>query len=454
MEKYSAWSIRKRPPVFYFGLGHRSQRPNRLRNLRCEMTKLFRREALEHQRQKLYGTILLARPPSFAVLTALFVAVAIAVVAFFFVFGFTRKATVPGVLLPDQGLVRIYPPQAGIVVERKVTDGQTVAHGDVLFVLSSERASSAQRETQTAISKALESRIERLRGELGEQRIQTRQQQAALGTRRLELEGQIEQIGTEIALQQRRVQLAEAAAQRYADLRKSSFVSEAQLQEKAADVIDQQSRLRGLERNRSALKLDLAALEGELRDQPLKARREASALERSVAEIQQDLAESEARRRIVILAPQAGVVTAIAAEPGQSVATSQTLASILQLDGRLEAELYAPTRAVGFIRPGTEVLVRYQAFPYQKFGQHRGVVREVSRTALPPGEITLPLARDPGSTDPLYRIRVALDSQSVRAYGKAEPLISGMQLEASLVLEHRKLYEWVIEPLISVTGRL
>jgi membrane fusion protein len=343
--------------------------------------------------------------------------------------------------------VRIYPTQAGVVVERKVSDGQTVSQGDVLFVLSSERASSARGETQTAISRALESRIDRLHAELGQQRIQTRQQQSALEKRRNEIEGQIEQIGAEIALGQRRVQLAEASAQRYADLRKSNFVSEAQLQEKAADVIDQQSRLR-------ALKLDLATLEGDLRDQPLKARREASTLERSVSEIQQDLAESEARRRIVILAPQAGVVTAIAAEPGQAVATGQPLAAILQTDGRLEAELYAPTKAVGFIQAGTEVLVRYQAFPYQKFGQYRGVVREISRSALQPSEITLPLARDPGSTDPLYRIRVSLDSQEVRAYGKAEPLKSGMQLEASLVLEHRKLYEWVIEPLISVTGRL
>jgi membrane fusion protein len=418
------------------------------------MSNLFRQEALDHQRQKLYGTILLARPVSFTVLTTLFAAVAVAVVAFFFLFGFNRKATVPGVLLPDQGLVRIYPTQAGVVVERKVSDGQTVSQGDVLFVLSSERASSARGETQTAISRALESRIDRLHAELGQQRIQTRQQQSALEKRRNEIEGQIEQIGAEIALGQRRVQLAEASAQRYADLRKSNFVSEAQLQEKAADVIDQQSRLRGLERNRTALKLDLATLEGDLRDQPLKARREASTLERSVSEIQQDLAESEARRRIVILAPQAGVVTAIAAEPGQAVATGQPLAAILQTDGRLEAELYAPTKAVGFIQAGTEVLVRYQAFPYQKFGQYRGVVREISRSALQPSEITLPLARDPGSNDPLYRIRVSLDSQEVRAYGKAEPLKSGMQLEASLVLEHRKLYEWVIEPLISVTGRL
>src|SRR5262245_45695682 len=107
--------------------------------LRLGMADLFRQEALDHQRQKLYGTILLARPPSFTVLTAFFVTMALALVAFFFLFGFNRKATVPGVLLPDQGLVKIYPTQAGVVIERRVADGQAVARGEVMFVLSGER---------------------------------------------------------------------------------------------------------------------------------------------------------------------------------------------------------------------------------------------------------------------------------------------------------------------------
>ena len=30
----------------------------------------------------------------------------------------------------------------------------------------------------------------------------------------------------------------------------------------------------------------------------------------------------------------------------------------------------------------------------------------------------------------------------------------GMQLEADIMQERRKLYEWVLEPLISITGKL
>jgi membrane fusion protein len=418
------------------------------------MFLLFRSEALAHQQQKLYGTILLARPLSFTAITLLFIVMAAGLIAFFLLFGFSRKEVVPGVLLPEHGLIRIYAQQPGVVLERKVYDGQIVKQGDVLFVMSSERSSSAKGDTQSAIGETLTSRITRLRNELSQQQQQTRQQQAALDKRRIALKGQQEQIDSEIALQQKRVQLAEASTQRYTDLQKSNFISEAQVQEKSADLLDQQSRLRILERGRSSLAVDVSTIEADLRDLPLRAQREASGIERSITELEQGIVQNEAQRELVVRATQAGRITALTAEPGQGVVANQALATLLPVDDKLEAELYAPTRSIGFIKPGAKVLVRYQAFPYQKFGQHEGVVREITRSALQPGEIGTLMTRDPASTEPLYRIRVALNDQAVRAYGYDEALRAGMQLDASLVLEHRKLYEWIIEPLYSVTGRL
>lgn len=415
---------------------------------------LFRQQALQHQQQRYYGSILLARPLSFTLLTALFAALALAIVTFFFLAGFTRTETATGVLLPAQGLIRVYAPQAGVLVERKVNDGQQVREGDILFILSGERASLSLGDTQSAVGGSLASRIASLKAEQAQQLQLGRQQQAALGKRRADLQLQLSALEAEVVLQQKRHQMAEAAAQRYADLQKARFASDAQAQDRQAEAIDQLARLRALERNRAALAADLAALDAERLDHPLKMSREAAVLERAIAELEQGVAENEARRLIVVRAPKSGIVTALVGEPGQYIAPNLTLASILPPGGRLEAELYASSRSVGFIRPGTEVWMRYQAFPYQKFGQQRGVVREVAHGPLAANEIGQPLARDPASTEPLYRIRVALDSQGVQAYGHRQGLKAGMQLEASLMLEQRSLAEWVIEPIYSVTGKL
>jgi membrane fusion protein len=135
------------------------------------------------------------------------------------------------------------------------------------------------------------------------------------------------------------------------------------------------------------------------------------------------------------------------------VTGNQALATILPAGAELAAELYVPSRSAGFIKPGMEVMLRYQAYSYQKFGQHRGYVRDVSSTALRLDELPLPVA-SANPNEPLYRVRVRLDQQAVQASGISQPLKSGMAVDASILLERRKLYEWVLEPLYSVTGRV
>ena len=118
--------------------------------------------------------------------------------------------------------------------------------------------------------------------------------------------------------------------------------------------------------------------------------------------------------------------------------------------------MYVPSHAVGFIKPGMTAMLRYRAFPYQKFGQHRARVREVATTSVRPEELATSAAAMPGAaqSEPVYRIRLELDQQTVKAYGAPMPLRSGMLVDASVMLEKRKLYEWVLEPLFSISGRL
>jgi membrane fusion protein len=417
-------------------------------------TPLFRQQALDSARHKLHGEILLARPVSFSALTILFAGIAVGIIVFFALFGYTRKAQVVGVIAPSTGISRVVSGQAGTIVERRVEEGQTVAAGDVLFVLSSERASATRGEAEGTISALMELRRENLVTERGQASTQGRQRIAATAKRGKDLGAETDRIAGQIVLQERRVDLAQQALRRYQELADVSFISKAQLQDKTADLIDQQQRLHDLERAKAAVERDLATAQAELQDQQSQAKRDELALQRNIASIDQDLAENEARRRIVVRAPQAGQVAAITAEPGQSVAAYQALASLVPAGATLEAELYVPSRSVGFLKPGLPVLVRYQAFPYQKFGQHGGRVREVSRTALRADEISSLVQGGPTSTEPLYRVRVTLEHPSVLGYGVEQALRPGMTLDASIVLEERKLYEWVLEPLFSISGKL
>ena len=428
------------------------------------MSGLFRTESVEHQSRSWLGGIQLVRPVPLALLTGLVACTAMATGLFLFQGEYTRKAHVLGVIVPDRGLLRLPSPAVGTVVERRVSEGDPVRAGDVLFVVSVDK-STLKGDAQSAVQGSLDARQRSLQEARAQSQALEREQVAAL-TRQIEdMRRELQQMDGEAELQQQRLALALKAQARLESLQAENFVSSAHVQTRAEEVLGLRAQVVALARQRTAHQREIAALEALRREKPLQAQSQRGTIDRDLAELAQESAQSDALQRIVVRAPQTGVVTAVLAAPGDSVSPAAALASLLPEGARMQAELFAPSSAVGFLRPRQAVQLRYQAFPFQKFGHHPGQVLQVSRTPLQAAELaSLPLAtgttsaapdssaRPPG--EPLYRITVELDRQTVQAYGVAQPLVAGMQLEADVLLDRRRLIEWIFEPLLSVSGRL
>lgn len=416
---------------------------------------LFRQQAIEFASTRHYGTVILRSYTSHRILVLFFCTIAVAIIAFLIFFTTARKAETSGVLLPSEGLIRVRPGQAGIVTQLRVKEGQKVKFGEVLFVLSNERNIGNLQSAESTVSALLQNRRDSYRDELLQASQQSSQRLAAVQKRTTALGEEGARLESQTVLQRSRVILVTQAFQRFKDLHATNYISAAQLEEKEGELLDQRQRLAELERLKGINERDYASADADYRDLQYQAQRDEAALKRNALAIQQDLAESEARREIQVIAPTAGTVTAIAVEVGKPVSADSTLTSILPAGSELEAEIYAPSRSVGFIKPGMTVLLRYQAYPYQKFGQYEAVVHEVAGTSTSAQELTLPGAAMAANqnSEPLYRIRLKLKQQSVLAYGKSVNLKPGMLLDASIILEHRRLYEWVLEPLFSISGR-
>lgn len=417
---------------------------------------LFRREVVTERQTQWLGTVLLTPRVSYRVFTVFAVLVTSATLVLLLYADYTRKARLNGWLVPQHGVIRVVAPQAGVLTQLYVREGVEVRQGERLLRLSTELQSATLGATQQAITRQLTTRRNSLATERRQHEQLLTQQRRALAERLSALLSEETQLEREIALQQSRVRLAEKAEQRQHASRTRGLVSEVQVQQAEELKIEQDAKLRAMERQRLVMQRDRLVVENERQDLPLKAQTQFATIERHIAELEQQLAEAEARREIVVTAPQSGVVTAIQAEEGGSVNTSVPLLSIVPAGTTLEAHLFSPSRAVGFVRPGQPVRLRYQAYPYQKFGHYQGVVTTISRSAVSPSEMPSQLTGLTGLYDahaPVYRIAVRLESQTITAYGQPMPLQPGMQLEADVLLERRRLVEWVLDPLYTLTGK-
>ena len=379
-------------------------------------------------------------------------AVAATVFTFLWFGEYTRKARVSGYLVPDRGVIRLTAPQAAAILESRVSEGKRVRQGDVLFVLAVGQ-SSPSGDTQTAVEASLTTRQQSLRGSSEQQSELEAARLAALGRRIDAMQHELAPMAAEEALQRQREQLAEEALAQYKAYRADNFVSDAQVRTKFEELFGVRAQVIALERQRAAHLRELAGLQAERRELPLRARAAQGEIDRDLALVAQQSAENAARQTIVVRAPQDGIISAVVAETGQNVASGAAMASLIPADTRLQAQLFAPSSAIGFVRPDQTVMLRYEAFPYQKFGHQVGRVLQVSRAPLQSAELAgMPLSAAPA--EPLYRITVNLDRQDIAAYGTAQALAPGMQLDADVVLDRRRLIEWIFEPVLGIASRV
>ncbi|WP_124312512.1 HlyD family secretion protein [Pseudomonas chlororaphis] len=418
---------------------------------------MFRREALDARQTNGLGDIVLVRPISFTVLTCLATALAVSVAAFFFFGSYTKRSTISGQLVPVGGQVKVYVPQAGIVFEKFVHEGQRVKRGEPLLTISSERYGSDAEPVQAGISRQLEHRRDSLRGELEKVLRLQLDERDSLSNKVASLQRELAILAQQADSQRRLVALSSDATQRYQGLMDKGYISVDQLQQRQAELLGQRQALQGLERERATLQQQLTERRNELAGLGARQANQQADIQRQLSALEQNLEESEAKRTLLVTAPETGIATAVLADIGQTVDSSRPLLSIVPADAPMQAELYAPSKSIGFIKPGDSVLIRYQAYPYQKFGQYRGQVRSISQTSVSPAELTSMVGGVPGlgkDGEQLYRLQVSLDKQMVTAYGQPRALQSGMLLDADVLQDTRRLYEWVLEPLYSLTGKL
>ena len=233
------------------------------------MANLFRPEALESRQRDWLGSVQLTRPLSFALLTGFVVLVAASVATYLFLGEYTRKARVTGVLVPDRGVIRLVAPQPATVVESHAAEGAVVRRGDVLFVLAVGQATLSG-DTQTAVQNSLASRERSLQG-TARQRDQIEQAQlSAIDTQLTDLQRELDSMAGEVSLQRQRLVLAQEAQAQYESLRNDNFVSSAQVRTKVEEVLGVKAQLQGLERQRAARLREIAALQAQRREVPLR----------------------------------------------------------------------------------------------------------------------------------------------------------------------------------------
>jgi membrane fusion protein len=403
---------------------------------------LFRPESIVARQTAWLGepTISLAPPIKFVSMSS---CVLVAIMLAMVVFGsYARRENLHGVLLPASGLVQVSAPQNGVIRSISVVDDQKVHAGDVLYVIDTDTTSS-DGATQQKILDAL-----RHQRELLATKIETKEQLRTTKNRDLRdkvnnLRAQIEQSAVQVTVQSSFAEVLQRQYDQYSGFVTKGMSSLNDMQIRQQSWMRAKGELEELKNNKLRLEAQLTESEYRLRSNDPESDAEINAMRSQALDIDQKIANSQASQSIEIHAPSDGSITAIVGHAGQVVVANAPLLTIVPASD-LQAQLVAPSSAVGFVAAGERVLLRYDAFPYQKFGQYWGTVTGVSQAGLSEQEVkSLPIEAQKAT---YYRVAVKPDNAFVNVYGREQPLRASMQVDAYVLLDRRALYEWILEP--------
>ncbi|QIB65706.1 HlyD family secretion protein [Kineobactrum salinum] len=412
---------------------------------------LFRRQAIQAAADRLHGEVICIPRLSHGLLCGLLLLWLVLAGVFLTQASYARKETVPGWLEPKEGVVRVYAQREGRVARLLVKDGERVARDQPLVVINGDRILQDGQHLEDVLLEEYDQQKQALLRRLARANEITARQIQDIVQRTRSAKTELHWLDRQLQTLERRRELVGRRLARQQQLAEQGHVPLSELEPLREQAMALESEYQALSRSRAQQQAALRSLELQ---QTLRTQEAADGIDNlnfSLSEVSQEIAQLRGERAYVLNASRAGLVTNLQIREGQWTRYNLPLMTLVPDQVQLTAQLLVPVSASGFIGPGQQLNLRFDAFPYQKFGSYTGEVRAVSDAVLLPGEIQDPLV---DVREPAYQVTATLDAPGVTAYGRAVPLKSGMTLSADISLEQRSILQWLLEPLYSLRGRL
>ena len=142
-------------------------------------------------------------------------------------------------------------------------------------------------------------------------------------------------------------------------------MADAESKRKQLDALEQRQNLSSLNERLAAGQIRLVETRHSLQQLPTVIADKIQTLRNELSSTEQRIAEINGRRAYVLRSPTTGRVSTLQATRGQFADPRRLQLEIIPGDHALQAELFVPTRAIGFVQAGQDLRIMYDAFPYR-----------------------------------------------------------------------------------------
>ena len=408
---------------------------------------LFRKEAIEAQKKKSDGVGLIATPLSFYILNSSLLLIIVIVVIFLNYTQYSRKELVTGRLVPTGDYARVYSTKKGIISDLFVKEGQLIAQGEPIALITSDVYTTQGVKLTSMLSSEFNKTEDIMRLVLKHEQKLTEsvllKLEDEIKFKVKELEGIIDLVDINV----KKRDLSHSKFEKFKKLYNKELVSQSKYEESFYAFLTDDNELNRILNEKTVIESQIARMKAELEVERLTSQRKITDLKLRLSQTIREEAISKSDDTYLIKAPLSGIISGLQVRKGQQSSATTQLLTILPNNDGLEVELFVPTRAISYISKETIIKIRYNSFPYQKYGTFSGNVKSISKSVIKATQ----LDGYTGNEEWLYKLTVTLNDEDYRNGVYLKP---GMELSAYLLGEKRTVFEWIFEPLLTVKSNI
>jgi len=411
---------------------------------------------------ELSSSIEFRRDTASTLLALFFAVLALFLIGSLWIGSFSKQETMRGIVLGSRGAERIVATVDGTVRKIWVARGDEVRAGQRLMTIAPHQSSAGAKPLSEAELQSLAEQRRNVAKQMAD--IEAAMSHDAGDLASLEdnlarinetLRRQTEELKPALAMQEAMVRKLQAYL-KAGDVTRDTVIAQERIkQDYIRQLLDvrlqmtqvgtsQIERRRTLQQNKTSNTSQLAQLGREFADL-------GSRIER---------AKSAIATEVIVGAP--GAIAALNVREGAEVKAGDTIAAIGDPDAPFTIGLQAPSKTMGLLAIGQRVVIKYDAFPFKTFGVKYGRTIAINTQPLtlpkdddlsPALDVQLAKAGPRPPPQSKYLIEVEPEDRTIMAYGAPRPILIGSTLSADVVVERRRLIDWVLDPIFAMRGR-
>lgn len=415
-------------------------------------TGLFRKEAVDEQSNTLDGNFLMTPKPVFSAIALLLFVWIVAVIIYLNMGSYARKTSVNGWLEPSHGVFKLYSDtRRGKVIDVLVQDGEQVEAGTPLITIDYSNSDASGNPVSIQLLRELEAKHERTLENISRLQALHLAQAKTLSDQLAQAKRTLDDLDAIVTLSEAHWNMAFHQWETAQSLLNKGHISRADFESQTLQRLTAEQQLTLAKKDRRIEQTNIATLQHEIATLPKRQANEMANLENALSDLQQQIVSHKSSAEETIYAPRSGQVSGLRVKKGYTVDSARPLLTLLPINTDIQARIAVPVRSAGFLREGQALHIRYDAFPYQKFGVQTGEITNISPSLILPGElIDVPISIN----EPAYLVTAKISANEILAYGNNISLKAGMTFSADVHLSQRTLMEWLMEPIYSIKGKL